>query len=385
MGKKAFKPITYIDNIYDENLHKPVINYKFEKVTQLKENEWLTSISGYELAKLWESEQLVYYPETQRGIISKKGRNGKAIKNIPIRSDKNIKEIEGLIIRGKYFPDTLTLNILSDNCVLYDNATSELNINNGLLCILDGYHRIKALHNIYLYSQEFNFDLKNVIFPVKITNYDKEEAKRQFRQYSLGLKINSSRSQTFNIDDSISRIVNELNFTGAMKGLINDKMNSITDNDTECLVSFSTLTQAIRDTFKKIEDTEDEKKILDFLQEYFKELILLFPQMKTYVGRIESKQFEMVCENFFFYVWVQFAKKLYDTTIRFKNNGKEYNWKREMSYLINVDFNKESNIWDNITKFNKTKGKSIVHTKANRQLAYENLLSELELIKDQEV
>ena len=196
MSKKAFRPIASSDNIYDEDVHKPLVDYKFEKVNQLKENEWLTSINAYELARLWESEQLVYYPETQRGVINKKGRNGKKDKDVPIRSEANIKAIQGLIMRGKYFPDTLTLNILSeDNGVLYDAATSELDIKDGLLCILDGYHRIKAIQNIYLYTQEFNFDLTKIIFPVKITNYDREEAKRQFRQYSLGMKINSSRSE----------------------------------------------------------------------------------------------------------------------------------------------------------------------------------------------
>lgn len=384
MSKKAFRPIASSDNIYDEDVHKPLVDYKFEKVNQLKENEWLTSINAYELARLWESEQLVYYPETQRGVINKKGRNGKKDKDVPIRSEANIKAIQGLIMRGKYFPDTLTLNILSeDNGVLYDAATSELDIKDGLLCILDGYHRIKAIHNIYLYTQEFNFDLTKIIFPVKITNYDREEAKRQFRQYSLGMKINSSRSESFNLDDAVSNIVRELNFHGALEGLINDKTNSITEDNKEHIVAFATLTQAIRDTFKKIDSEKDEEEILAFLQEYFEELMLLFPQMRTYEGRRESKDYELVCENFFFYVWISFAKKLYDNVVRFQERNKIYNWKKEMSYLSKVDFGRECSTWADITKDSATKGRVIVHTKANRQSAYEDLLSELELIKDQ--
>lgn len=384
MSKKAFRPIASSDNIYDEDVHKPLVDYKFEKVNQLKENEWLTSINAYELARLWESEQLVYYPETQRGVINKKGRNGKKDKDVPIRSEANIKAIQGLIMRGKYFPDTLTLNILSeDNGVLYDAATSELDIKDGLLCILDGYHRIKAIHNIYLYTQEFNFDLTKIIFPVKITNYDREEAKRQFRQYSLGMKINSSRSESFNLDDAVSNIVRELNFHGALEGLINDKTNSITEDNKEHIVAFATLTQAIRDTFKKIDSEKDEEEILAFLQEYFEELMLLFPQMRTYEGRRESKDYELVCENFFFYVWISFAKKLYDNVVRFQERNKIYNWKKEMSYLSKVDFGRECSTWADITKDSATKGRVIVHTKVNRQSAYEDLLSELELIKDQ--
>lgn len=384
MSKKAFRPIASSDNIYDEDVHKPLVDYKFEKVNQLKENEWLTSINAYELARLWESEQLVYYPETQRGVINKKGRNGKKDKDVPIRSEANIKAIQGLIMRGKYFPDTLTLNILSeDNGVLYDAATSELDIKDGLLCILDGYHRIKAIHNIYLYTQEFDFDLTKIIFPVKITNYDREEAKRQFRQYSLGMKINSSRSESFNLDDAVSNIVRELNFHGALEGLINDKTNSITEDNKEHIVAFTTLTQAIRDAFKKIDSEKDEEEILAFLQEYFEELMLLFPQMRTYEGRRESKDYELVCENFFFYVWISFAKKLYDNVVRFQERNKIYNWKKEMSYLTKVDFGRECTTWSDITKDSATKGRVIVHTKANRQIAYEELLSELDLIKDQ--
>lgn len=384
MSKKAFRPIASSDNIYDEDVHKPLVDYKFEKVNQLKENEWLTSINAYELARLWESEQLVYYPETQRGVINKKGRNGKKDKDVPIRSEANIKAIQGLIMRGKYFPDTLTLNILSeDNGVLYDAATSELDIKDGLLCILDGYHRIKAIHNIYLYTQEFDFDLTKIIFPVKITNYDREEAKRQFRQYSLGMKINSSRSESFNLDDAVSNIVRELNFHGALEGLINDKTNSITEDNKEHIVAFATLTQAIRDAFKKIDSEKDEEEILAFLQEYFEELMLLFPQMRTYEGRRESKDYELVCENFFFYVWISFAKKLYDNVVRFQERNKIYNWKKEMSYLTKVDFGRECTTWSDITKDSATKGRVIVNTKANRQIAYEELLSELDLIKDQ--
>lgn len=384
MSKKAFRPIASSDNIYDEDVHKPLVDYKFEKVNQLKENEWLTSINAYELARLWESEQLVYYPETQRGVINKKGRNGKKDKDVPIRSEANIKAIQGLIMRGKYFPDTLTLNILSeDNGVLYDAATSELDIKDGLLCILDGYHRIKAIHNIYLYTQEFDFDLTKIIFPVKITNYDREEAKRQFRQYSLGMKINSSRSESFNLDDAVSNIVRELNFHGALEGLINDKTNSITEDNKEHIVAFTTLTQAIRDAFKKIDSEKDEEEILAFLQEYFEELMLLFSQMRTYEGRRESKDYELVCENFFFYVWISFAKKLYDNVVRFQERNKIYNWKKEMSYLTKVDFGRECTTWSDITKDSATKGRVIVHTKANRQIAYEELLSELDLIKDQ--
>lgn len=384
MSKKAFRPIASSDNIYDEDVHKPLVDYKFEKVNQLKVNEWLTSINAYELARLWESEQLVYYPETQRGVINKKGRNGKKDKDVPIRSEANIKAIQGLIMRGKYFPDTLTLNILSeDNGVLYDAATSELDIKDGLLCILDGYHRIKAIHNIYLYTQEFNFDLTKIIFPVKITNYDREEAKRQFRQYSLGMKINSSRSESFNLDDAVSNIVRELNFHGALEGLINDKTNSITEDNKEHIVTFATLTQAIRDSFKKIDGENEQKEILEFLQEYFEELMLLFPQMETYEGRRESKDYELVCENFFFYVWISFAKKLYDNKIRFQERNKVYNWQKEMSYLTKVDFGRECTTWSDITKDSATKGRVIVHTKANRQIAYEELLSELDLIKDQ--
>ena len=383
MSKKAFRPIASSDNIYDKDVHKPLVDYRFGKVNQLKENEWLTSINAYELARLWESEQLVYYPATQRGVFTKKGRNGKPDREIPYRSETNIKEIQGLIMRGKYFPDTLTLNILSeDDGVLYDPITSELNINDGLLCILDGYHRIRALHNIYLYTQEVDFDLKKIIFPVKITNYNEEEAKRQFRQYSLGLKINTSRSESFNLDDSISNIVRELNHNGALKGLINDKTNSITGDNKEHLVTFATLTQAIRDSFKKIDNKKDEEEILAFLQEYFEELLLLFPQMETYKNRIDSKDYELVCENFFFYVWISFAKKLYDNIVKFQERNKKYDWRKEMSYLTKVDFSKECSTWINITKASTTKGRVIVHTKANRQVAYEDLLSELELIKE---
>jgi hypothetical protein len=42
------------------------------------------------------------------------------------------------------------------------------------------------------------FDLSELKFPVKITNYDVQTAQQQFHQFSQGLKISSSRAEYFN-------------------------------------------------------------------------------------------------------------------------------------------------------------------------------------------
>lgn len=360
------------NNIYDENVHKGTENYIFDNAVQLKDHEWLISITATELAKLWDTEQLVYYPNTQRGVVSKRGKNGKKVPT-PISSKKNIKEIEHLILRDEYFPDMLTLNIISDETnVDYDKVNSKLKMKYGLLCILDGYHRLRAIYNIYnakkTIGEDFDIDLNNIIFPAKITNYNRTMAAQQFAQYTKGLKINTSRAEAFNMNEAANRIVNELNYHSVLKGMINCTTNTILKDDEKHIVTFGTLVTAIRDSFGTIKNEETEKEYLNFLKEFFQELFKIFGEMADYKTRIESREYSLVCENFMFYVWVHLAKTMY--------LQKSFDWKKQMNCIEYIDYNKDSDVWSEITKPTKSGGYSIINNKSTRKRAQDIFMEE---------
>lgn len=331
------------DNIYDKEIHKP-INYTFENVFKLKKHEWSTHIDAETLAEMWESQKILYFPESQRGLTLKRNKNG-VLEEKAVFSAKNIKSIQNKITKGEYHPDQITLNLLSDgnDTVIYENNTLKVE---SLITVLDGQHRLKALSNIYqsnkIKDDNERVDLKSLIFPVKITNYDKDSAAQQFYQYTLGLRISKSLAESFNKKNSINRIVSELSKSGALKGRINTTSTSIVNSDIVNLTTFATMVSAITDSFGEITDANMEKDVLDFLQVFFKELTSVFPEMLNDVERHKSKQVNLICENFMMYAYIEIAQLLY--CMRFQGDT----WKNQLWKMNNIDFDKINHLSDKI-------------------------------------
>ncbi|MBC6695232.1 hypothetical protein H9L25_00370 [Terrisporobacter mayombei] len=329
------------DNIYDKEIHKP-INYTFENVFKLKEHEWSTHIDAETLAELWESQKILYFPESQRGLTLKRNKSG-VLEEKAVFSARNIKSIQNKIAKGEYHPDQITLNLLSDgsDTIVYENNTLEVE---SLITVLDGQHRLKALSNIYqankMKGDDEKVELKSLIFPVKITNYDKDAAAQQFYQYTLGLKISKSLAESFNKKNSINRIVGELSRNGVLKGRIDATNTSIKNNNIVNLTTFATMVSAITDSFGEITDATMEKDVLDFLQIFFKELTSVFPEMLNDTERHRSKQVNLICENFMMYAYIEIAQLLY--CMRFQSDS----WKDQLWKMSNIDFDKINHLAD---------------------------------------
>lgn len=325
------------DNIYDSEIHKP-IDYTFEKVTQLKDSEWSTHIDAETLGKLWLNQKLVYYPDSQRGLKIQRNKNGE-LEEKAVFSAKNVKEIQESIMKGTYHPDQITLNLLSNgsDIAIYDDE--ELQVE-GLLCVLDGQHRLKAIANILQVNEivgvesEKYKDLSKLVFPVKITNYNKNEAAQQFYQYTKGMRISKSLAESFNRKDAVNRIVDDLNNSGALKGKIDKVKTSISASDSVHLTTFSTMVNAITDSYGQIDDEQMKEDVLEFLLAFFEQLTMIFPELINDKERQLSKKYQLTCENFMFYGWVEISQLLYCN--RF-NDGQ---WKQQLAKISEIDFNR---------------------------------------------
>lgn len=325
------------DNIYNSEIHKP-IDYTFEKVIQLKDNEWSTHIDAETLGKLWMDQKLVYYPDSQRGLKIQRNKEGE-LEEKAVFSAKNIKEIQESIMKNTYHPDQITLNLLSNgsDVTIYDNYELEVE---GLLCVLDGQHRLKAIANILqaneivgVESDKYK-DLSSLVFPVKITNYNKNEAAQQFYQYTKGMRISKSLAESFNKKDAINRIVDDLNKSGALKDKIDKVKTSISASDSVHLTTFSTMVNAITDSYGQIDDEQMREDVLDFLLSFFEQLTKIFPELVNDKERQLSKKYALTCENFMFYGWIEISQLLYCN--RF-NDGQ---WKQQLAKISDIDFSR---------------------------------------------
>ena len=341
------------------------IDLEFHDVHRLNNKEYSLVLSAYQIAELWYSDEnlLSYFVPTQRGVKHSRTTKGNS-KVTPIISNSNVKEMVELITNDKFYTSQLTFNVLDEGkkCLEYNNGT--LRITKGLN-ILDGMHRITSIYKVYLHSLILGEDsdltqkLKDLMFPVKITHYDLNSAQIMFSQYSKGLKLSTSKVESFDMSKASNRIVDKLNKHSVLKGMIDVNKTSIAKTDITHIVTFATLNEAVKNSFGVIQNEKEEKEIYEFLELFFYELMLLFPEMQEAGSRVDSKEYSLLCENMMFYGYLTIAEILY--LKRFKD------WKTELYNLDKIPFEKDNEIWQPIVRVNNDRI-SLVNNKNTRNI-----------------
>ncbi|MDW0104029.1 DNA sulfur modification protein DndB [Clostridioides difficile] len=301
--------------------------------------------------------------------MSKKQADG-TFKYKAVFNKTRVKSIQKKILQEKYFPDQLTINILDENGkegkVIYDEYTSQLTIILGLMCMQDGQHRTKAIHNIYQDAKIIGGEdekriikiLKTLKFPVLITCHNMEVAMEHFWQLNLHETLSKSRIESFNKQDAVNRIMIKLNEKGALKNKIDMVKTSIAKNDMMNIVTLNTLVTAFKNTFSDIEDKNMEEECFKFLKEFFEELVKIYPEMMSYEGRKMSKEISLTCENFMFYAYLGLAHNLY--------LWRHSNWKKKMQCIKYIDMDKGSSIWSRVMR-ETSSGLSIINNTSTRR------------------
>lgn len=352
-------------NLVEDAKEIKSVDLEFHDVHRLNDKEYSLVLSAYQIAELWYSDEnlLSYFVPTQRGVKQSRTTKGNS-KVTPIISNSNVKEMVELITNDKFYTSQLTFNVLDEGkkCLEYNNGT--LRITKGLN-ILDGMHRITSIYKVYLHSLILGEDsdltqkLKDLKFPVKITHYDLNSAQIMFSQFAKGLKLSTSKVESFDMSKASNRIVDKLNKHSVLKGMVDVNKTSITKTDTIHIVTFATLNEAVKNSFGVIQNEKEEREIYEFLELFFYELMLLFPEMQEAESRTESKEYSLLCENMMFYGYLTIAEILY--LKRFKD------WKTELYNLDKVPFEKDNEIWQPIVRINNDKI-SLVNNKNTRNI-----------------
>lgn len=313
---------------------------QFNNVHKLNEKEYMTFLSGEDLLSSWVENNIEYIPEIQRGIVTTQNKSGENIEK-PVFSYANVKKIKKHIEDNTFYVNQITLNILDETEIAYDDDNKVLSVEDGIIALLDGQHRIRALEEIQKQNEkddDYFVNLKDLVFPVKITNYSKEKAQEQFYQFTLGSKISSSRIEFFNNKDYSNKITKELYNDSILKDKIETVKNNITKKEKDNIVSFATLKNAIETHFNTnsfVSDHEYENTS-EFLKEFFEELFFLVPEFNDYEERMNLKaENNFKCENVTFYGYLAVAKYL---------ETKE-NWKELLANINEINFDKTQEPW----------------------------------------
>lgn len=308
---------------------------RFQNVLKLNDKEFITVLPAQQIVDMYRNGILRYNKDIQRGIQIKIKRG--QIEEIPVFSQLHVKKIKEAILNDEFFVSLLTFNVLNkgNSKLFYYENERVLEVRDDHLDIADGYHRIRALVDIDDSNSNHitNYDLSQLVFPIKITHFTLEEIQMHFYQSTLGLKISSSRAEFFNSKAPANIIVKHL-MQSSLKDKVEVTKNVINKKDIYHIVTFATLVNAINMVYNPT-SVQDIQPLYKYLDEFFTELFKLSPVFTDYKERLSSRENSLIAENFMFYGYIAISKVLKDYP----------NWKELMPLILQIDMDKDSPQW----------------------------------------
>lgn len=306
--------------------------YTFKNVTKLHDG-WSATITVTELRMLNNGAQIQYNPNAQRSSKLKTTASGQLIPD-PKTYPKSLDEIENLFLKEELISSTLIFNARLGSAdpedeVFYDDDIRELTIAKGTLFdCLDGYHRFTAT----IRGQEKD-KTKDMEFMIKIINTTDEKAAMHFTQTNTINVIRKSQKNRMDKGSFETYVVDFLKEHSDLKGRITS--NELIPQQSDNLVTYSVLTDAIKDNFE-IDNKAEAIKIAKYLNDFFKELCFNYPDEFLGENLETIKKESLINANIMFFGYVTIASRL------LQNNTPIENFLNVMS---KIDFSRSNPMW----------------------------------------
>lgn len=314
-------------------------------VDQTSDNRYFCTKATYkEMSDIFGQGLITYNIRTQRE--AKVINFGDRFISIPDIKEKPVMEMTELMLKGKFTPNTITLNIrkTGGEKFEYDEKSRTLMIecdNEESFCdIIDGGHRGQAF--IRVIEQDPNNQGYTYI---SILNYTEEEAQEYIEQEDHRTPINKIRIAAFKNSDEYVAIAKDINKYGSE--MTNELFNKIALDETEMktqdkYITVSTFAEALKYNFGKFENAREVSKTQDYLIKFFNELI----------GIIKERHFDnnIVFKPNTFIGYIALANVLI----------KDESWKESLERILNhFDF-QDDLMWRNIGIFTNRVNLSLI-------------------------
>lgn len=180
----------------------PVFPLVIEAV-QIRDDQWVGKITVKDLMKLRDNH-LIHYNENTQRTLRRIVRGNTETYKIYVNNGA-IKNIKESFLTGTYIPNMLTLNI---------PETSDFSYKNGKLTItemeyfdiLDGYHRYRAISDIYNQDKDFDYDME-----LRIVCFPEEKARQFIWQEDQKTKMRKIDSDQLNSNNAGNQVATSLN------------------------------------------------------------------------------------------------------------------------------------------------------------------------------
>lgn len=201
------KEIVRFSSLKADYLKIDIYPIRISPVIEIAEDQWVTKISIDLLKEFYDNQLIIYNPRTQRQL--KQRRRGQDVSYTIDIVSSSVKAIEGLMSKGEFVPNALTLNLnVDDPEVDFDIVESELILNSGKFDIIDGFHRFRAAINTKIKNPDFQFN-----FILNIMNFTEDKACQYIEQEDKRNKISKSYLASMDKSSPTNIIIDKLNNT----------------------------------------------------------------------------------------------------------------------------------------------------------------------------
>ena len=316
LHKKGGIPHIRIDKFLEEAEINTVNNYRvqkvkqtedllvFEDVRQVAHDIWTVVVPCQKIAELYRNHAVTYDFETQRD--PKLIEVGDAIIKEANINTAAVAEIQDLLTKGLFIPNTITFNvpIYKSDSLKYDKKLNRLILTDKVLTILDGYHR--SLGIVGALRENPNLDYN---FEIRITNFNVDKARQFIVQEDKRNPINKEYIKSIDETDKITFIINTLNqdSSSELQGMITTENTLISSGN--ALVSFDIMHTTMNKLWNPNTIVESHR-ITTYLREFFNELVDMYPQeLKTHIK--ESRKLSFINKESTFVLYLALASYLY--------------------------------------------------------------------------
>ena len=196
-----------IDHFSKERFDQQKIEFplKFHKMAQVSDDQWIGSITAKELITLRNEGFINYEENQQRAFRIVKYGNEEIYK--PFVNNRAVREIKASMESGTYIPDPITLNMPEGSEFVFERGVIKiLSTPNGMLNLLDGYHRVLAMSQIMNFNEEFD-----LVMELRIVNFLQTKAEQFIYQQDQKTKMKRIVSDSYNPNDIGNIICQRLN------------------------------------------------------------------------------------------------------------------------------------------------------------------------------
>ena len=183
---------------------------------QVAKDQWIGATTFQYLMQIEDSHLMCYNENTQRVPRARRKSDG-GVTYEPYVSRKSVKEIAAAFKRGDFIPNTITFNVREPNEFVYEDGffiMEKFPKGQPIFDIIDGYHRYRAMRQIYISDPGFDYQME-----LRIVSFSTEKARQFVYQESLRNKMRKVDAASFDQNSHENQIIDDLNETAPFRNM----------------------------------------------------------------------------------------------------------------------------------------------------------------------